>query len=215
LQCVAAHICRHIWVTNFVKRLTKIRSVCECCSVFSALQRFAVCWSVVQCVAAQIRRGQCTTILFRNHTWIVTWLIHIWDMTHSYMRHDSFIYETWLTIHVWLRNNKFESCHIHEWVMSHTTAQLWIWVMSRRNESCHLDETSRWQMLCCSVLQSATHCNTLCCSVLQFVAVCCSVLQCVAVCCSVMQCVSFHVWHYDVPCVKIWMSCVIYEWVRD
>jgi len=29
-----------------------------------------------------------------------TRLIHIWDMTHSYMRHDSFIYEMWL-IHTW------------------------------------------------------------------------------------------------------------------
>ena len=29
-----------------------------------------------------------------------TWLIHMWDMTHSYVRHDSFICETWL-IHMW------------------------------------------------------------------------------------------------------------------
>ena len=29
-----------------------------------------------------------------------TRLIHVWDMTHSYLRHDSFIFETWL-IHIW------------------------------------------------------------------------------------------------------------------
>jgi len=31
----------------------------------------------------------------------VTWLIHIRDMTHSYVWHDSFISETWLTLHTW------------------------------------------------------------------------------------------------------------------
>jgi len=33
---------------------------------------------------------------FQKYWTCVTWLIHMFDMTHSYMRHDSFKFETWL-----------------------------------------------------------------------------------------------------------------------
>jgi len=55
-----------------------------------------------------------------------TWLIHMWDMTHSYVRHDSFTCETWV-IHMWdmthshMRHDSF-MCRtrlIHECVMAH------------------------------------------------------------------------------------------------
>jgi len=53
--------------------------------------------------------------------------------------------------------------------------------------------------VCCRVLQcfavccSVLQCVAVCCSVLQIVAVCCSVIQCVAVCCSVSQCAAHSV----------------------
>jgi len=62
-------------------------------------------------------------------TWrIETWLIHIWKVTDSYTKSDSFIYEKWLIHHIWKATHpcmKFDSffpiersCHTHEWVMS-------------------------------------------------------------------------------------------------
>ena len=53
--------------------------------------------------------------------------VHIWDMTHSYMRHDSFIYETWLSHmcdmtrhHALIRNSVsyIESCTMYD--MTHS-----------------------------------------------------------------------------------------------
>jgi len=56
-----------------------------------------------------------------------TWLIHMWVMTHSYVRHDSFICETWL-IHMrdktlsYGRHDSFicETWLIHMWDMTHS-----------------------------------------------------------------------------------------------
>ena len=39
-----------------------------------------------------------------------TWLMHMWDMNHSYVRHDSSICETWL-IHMW---DMTHSCDRHD-----------------------------------------------------------------------------------------------------
>ena len=61
----------------------------------------------------------------------VTWLIHVCDMTHSYVWHDSFICVTWL-IHMRDTLCSF-SCVTWLWV-SHVT---YGWVMSHINESCH------------------------------------------------------------------------------
>jgi len=43
---------------------------------------------------------ECAHLDKTTHCIYVTWLIHIWDMTHSYVGHDSFICGTWL-IHMW------------------------------------------------------------------------------------------------------------------
>jgi len=82
-----------------------------------------------------------------------TWLIHMWDMTHSYMGHDSFIYGTWLIhmwlihialtsgtwlIHMWLIHMWLEVCicdmthssmtwRIHVWRDSFTCAMIHMW----------------------------------------------------------------------------------------
>jgi len=40
------------------------------------------------------------TRVYHNASICVTWLIHMWDMTHWYVWHDSFICVTWL-IHMW------------------------------------------------------------------------------------------------------------------
>ena len=74
----------------------------------------------------------CADSYMRHDSFIYeTWLIHIWDMTHAYMRHASFIYETWL-IHIWdmthsyMRHDSFiyETWLIHTWDMPHAYMRL-------------------------------------------------------------------------------------------
>ena len=75
-----------------------------------------------------------------------------------------------------------ESCHTHEWVMSHT----WMSHGTHMNESCHTSKIRAcrvciwmtWHTSGTSVQEATT---STCCSVLQCDAVCCSVLQCIAV----------------------------------
>ena len=109
LQRVAA-CCIDLCYTTHLKT-SETQCVAVCCSV---LQCVAVCCSVLQCVAV------CCSVLHRlmlhdsskdmrdpwnmmHDTWDMahvqhgaTWLIHMWDMTHSYVRHDSFICAAWL-----------------------------------------------------------------------------------------------------------------------
>jgi len=58
------------------------------------------------------------------------WLVHMWDMTHSYVKHDSFIRETWL-IHMckdtseqcWSAAEYLHTCMrrvVHVWDMTHS-----------------------------------------------------------------------------------------------
>jgi len=54
-----------------------------------------------------------------------TRLSHTWDMTHSYMRHDSFI-------RVFCSTQQENSAREYEWVMSH----IWMSHVSRMTESC-------------------------------------------------------------------------------
>jgi len=104
----------------------------------------------------------CDAICKRRHDSVIceTWLIHMWDMTHSYVRHDSFICETWLIdmwdmTHWYVRHDSFicdtwlrhmctyewqpficahvhESCLTYEWIVSHTSMSH----VSHINESC-------------------------------------------------------------------------------
>jgi len=94
-----------------------------------------------------------------SHIWkeYVTWLIHICDMTHSYVWHDSFICVTWYVWHdhcdtivmrcIWVMSHKSmrhvtfinESCHTYAWVMSHIEVSK----ITHMNESYH---TYEWVM---------------------------------------------------------------------
>jgi len=67
------------------------------------------------------------------HTWDLTHvtcvcdmaqspLIRIWNTTHSYMRHDSFTYETWL-IHIWDTTHSYMKHHS----FTHETQLIHIW----------------------------------------------------------------------------------------
>ena len=74
-----------------------------------------------------------------------TWLIHMRDMTHSYVCHDSFICVTWL-IHMCDTNMNDDVAHVnesrrtYEWDMSHIRMSH----VEHMNESCH---TYDWVML--------------------------------------------------------------------
>jgi len=84
----------------------------------------------------------------------VTWLIHICDMTHSYMWHDSCCIWLSLTHRTWMHPGVVnESCHIHMCDMTHSydMNDLWRSHVTYMNESCHIYE---WVM---SHIQSPTY----------------------------------------------------------
>jgi len=76
-----------------------------------------------------------------------TWLIHMCDMTHSYVWHDSFICVTWL---------------IHMWYMTHESNPRW---SARQKTICAATHCSTLQHALQDhdglPLSAATHCNTL------------------------------------------------------
>jgi len=101
------------------------------------------------------------------------YLFHTWDLTHSYMRHDILIYETW-HIHIWDMTHSYmtrsytrpdslfwghvthinEPCHTHQWAMSHTSMSH----VTHINEPCH---TYQWAMSHTS-MSHVTHINKPC-----------------------------------------------------
>jgi len=76
----------------------------------------------------------------------VTWLIHMCDMTHSHVWHDSFTCVTWL-IHMCSMTVEVEMSHVSDTcVMSHThfdPSDTWISHWTHMNQSCH---TYEWVM---------------------------------------------------------------------
>ena len=135
----------------------------------------------------------------------VTWLIHLFDMTHLNMWHDAFKCFTGLTVY----SNSCIRCAMTHSAVQHEWFEYVTWLICMcdmtysivRHDSfgvvsLWLCDVTQCVAVCCSVLQSVAvccsvlQCVAVCCSVLQSVAVCCSVLQCVAVCCSVLQCVA-------------------------
>jgi len=68
----------------------------------------------------------------------VAWLIHICDMTHPYMRHDSSIFATWLTAHCYNRPHQnacishvtdiHESCRTYGFVRMGSMTHVYIFV---------------------------------------------------------------------------------------
>ena len=119
LQCVA--VCLSFRMDK-LKILYIFRNVLQCAAVCcSVLQRVAVCsssfrvdrseilyicvvvcCSVLHCVAVCCSMLQCAHLHLEwteytgRTSLCVTWLENMRDMTHSYVRHDSFIRETWL-----------------------------------------------------------------------------------------------------------------------
>jgi len=146
----------------------------------------------------------------------VRWRIHIFarliymcGMTHSYVRHDSFIY-VWHNSSIWVY--LLEQAYPHDRAYYYPWHDAFISVTCRVEFICvtwHIHIFVAWliyawydSFICVTWLmnmsvpiEASPHdCNYYnpwhCWYVLQCVAVCCSVLQCVAVCCSVLQCVA-------------------------
>jgi len=142
----------------------------------------------------------------------VTWLIHVWDTTHSCLRHNSFMSVTWLIrvcgmAYLCLWRDSFMSVTWLMHVCDTTRPCLWhdsFMFVSWLIHVCDMmsclwhDSLMVWHdpcMICWwwrHSISDAPHYEAdegyTCCSVLQCVAVCWSVLQCVAVCCSVTHC---------------------------
>jgi len=160
------------------------------------LQCVAVCCSVLQCAAAS-----CSTVPQTLPRFPPTWydplcvcdIMCVCDMvrdvTHSYVRRDVFICETW-RIHVCdvtyscARRDSFVCVTrlIHMCDMTHSC--VWhdlyicvVWLL----RVCDMTYIYVWY----DSFMSVASCMLWMCG-----AVCCSVLQCVAVCCSVLQCVT-------------------------
>jgi len=88
--------------------------MCTIGNEFYLTLRLCVCLgvSVLLCLiyeCADISECRKLSWGLRNFSW--TWLIHVGDMTHSCVRHDSLVVS-----HV---SHKSESCLLHEWVMSY------------------------------------------------------------------------------------------------
>jgi len=129
-----------------------------------------------------------------------TWLIHMWDMTHSYEGHDSFTFDSICCVCI------IVCVGVCVYVYVCMCAYVGVWRDSYIYLIFCLNFLMQHTATHCNTLQhTATHCNTLqhtdsyiyliwclnflavCCRVLQSVAVCCIVLQSVAVCCSMLQ----------------------------
>jgi len=114
-----------------------------------------------------------------------TRLIHVWDMTHSCVRHDSFMCETWL--HMCYMTN---SCVWHNsfmcetWLVVHEPSSNVTWVMSRTQISqvTHLNTSCRTHEYLAQTRVTPRSLSEHCLE---------SVLQCVAECCRMLsQCVT-------------------------
>jgi len=187
-----------------------------CCSVLKCvadvslmgdtIHSVAVCWSVLQCVIdvghdsfIDVRHdSQCIHIRYGSFIWGLTysyetWLIRMCDLTHSYVRHDSFIRATWLIhtcdmthsyvphdvcdmTHSYVRHDSFiwDMTHSYETWFIHIRRDSFIWDMT------HSDET--WFKLTFSLRKSPTHCSTL-----QHTATHCSTLQHTATHCNTLR----------------------------
>ena len=66
------------------------------------------------------------TVATTWHITRATWHIHVWDLTHTYVRHDSFICVSWLlhtTTHSYVWHNFSNPRLIHMWDMTHTSVR--------------------------------------------------------------------------------------------
>ena len=79
-------------------------SLCVTCDRTRARERACIALTLRKRVYSFLARLFVAHAAAREHAnariALKIWLIHMWDMTHSYVGHDSFICETWL-IHLW------------------------------------------------------------------------------------------------------------------
>jgi len=80
-----------------------LRCVAVCCGVLhqdfwllKCITSCLACCSVLQCVAVRCNVFIQLCGMTRCPAFYETWLIHTCDLTHSYVRHDTFIRATWL-----------------------------------------------------------------------------------------------------------------------
>jgi len=108
----------------------------------------------------------------------VTWLIHMCDMTHSYVWHDSFICVTWCHMmhsYTWMSHGTQmngshvnESCHKYEFAMSHIgmshVSHYHTEEVSNRYEFDRTQQLGNCNTRCNSYCSTRcnTHCNTHC-----------------------------------------------------
>jgi len=118
-----------------------------------------------------------------------TCLFHMYDTTHSHIRHASSISVTW---HIFEPTKKKK--------VGNTVKRVVVIIAGTVIFNKPLTQNGIIGSSVAIGGVSALHlsqCVAVCCSVLQCVAVCCSVLQCVAVCCSVSQCVAVCCSHFQ------------------
>ena len=109
--------------------------ICMCCRGCSVLHCAAVRCSVLRCVAVCIISEPLLLMCG-------TWLFHMYDMTHPYVWHDSFLYATWLicVCEAFLRAyHSFEpqSPYACGWVSWHTWCKDLIWHTWCKDLMCH------------------------------------------------------------------------------
>jgi len=137
---------------------------------------------MLQCVAVGSNVFQCVAVCVApRFDWVirVTWLIHICDMTHSYLWRDAFVRVTWLIYmcdmthscvrHKWL---------IHKWDMPHSCVSCHIQMSCLIHMRDMIDSYVTWL----GHLSAMTRMN-----VVVLLHCCCSVLQCAVSQCVVLQ----------------------------
>ena len=132
----------HVWHHSVALPCSVLQCVAVCCSVLqcvavcrSVLQCFAVCCSVLQCVAAQLHSLTC------GQEW---WLVHMYDMTRSHVRHDSSTCATWL-VHSRVVKNVLGVFACHKEYPVTQTARKAFWNSEDLGVRAHPLDTSRWQ----------------------------------------------------------------------
>jgi len=121
--------------------------------------------------------------------------LHVWDMTYPYVWHDSFTCVTWL-IHVWGMTHYYRAL-----VTGQNRHAFWCCGAGGTRHMCHMTHSyvtcliHMWDMTHCkrALVMRQDTLALRCCGAggaRQYIAVCGSVLQCGAVCCSVLQSVA-------------------------
>ena len=181
LSCSVLSSALESWVLlSLVVCYRVLLSTATCCDVLqyhcSVLQWVAVCCSVLQCAAVCCRWSEGH---YRWHNSLITWLILIGDMTHSWLIHRPNMTQltcvSWLNIHMWrdwMTGGRRRQHLIHRRDMTKLT---YVWMTcGRRRQYHHMVVTCRSRSLfatppglCCTVLQRGACALQLGCSKMQ------------------------------------------------